>query len=324
MKTQNHPQNVGQFLLLAAAAAALLLTPTTRAASGTWTNDASGVWSAGANWLGGAIGDGTDATADFSTINITADRTVTLDSARSAGTLKFGDASGAQNWVLNSSGGSALTLAVSSGTPTIAVTNTATINASLAGAAGLTKTGNGTLVLGGVNSYSGTTTITNGTLKLPTPVVNASTVPTPLLYMSFDNISGGVTVVNDGSGGAAMNGGIIGTASIVSGGRFGGNCLSIPATLNAAYVKITNGVVPFSGSTTWTVAMWIKTTTAGGVYLYQGNGAWNNTGGANTIFHLSNGSFDTTGGTKAGGVSWGRGFEAGSTTIMTATGISLS
>jgi autotransporter-associated beta strand protein len=314
MKTQNHPQNVSQLLLFAAAAVTLLLAPTTRAANGTWTNDASSVWSDSTSWLGGTLADGTDATADFSTIDITSDRTVTLDSARSAGTLKFGDASGAQNWTV-ANGGGVLTLAVSSGAPTIAVTNTATINASLAGVAGLTKTGNGTLVLGGANTYSGSTIITNGTLKLPTPVVNASTVPSPLLYMSFDNISGGVTVVNDGSGGAVMNGGIIGTASIVSGGRFGGNCLSIPATVNAGYVKVTNGVVPFSGSTTWTVAMWIKTTTAGGVYLYQGNGAWNNTGGANTIFHLSNGSFATTGGTKAGGVSWGRGFEAGSTTI---------
>ena len=111
------------------------------------------------------------------------------------------------------------------------------------------------------------------TSKLPTPVVNASTVPTPLLYLSFDNVSGSI-VNNDGSGGSVMNGTLTGTASIVSGGRLGGNCLSIPATLNAGYVAITNSVVLFSGSTAWTVALWMKTTAAGGVYLYQGNGAW--------------------------------------------------
>ena len=186
---------------------------------------------------------------------------------------------------------------------------------SIAGSASLTKAGSGTLTLSNNNNtYYGATTISAGKVSESAPVVNASTVPTPLLYMSFDNISGGVTVVNDGSGGAAMNGGIIGTATIVSGGRLGGNALSIPATVNAGYVKITNGVVPFSGGTAWTMALWLKTSTAGGTYLYQGNGAWNNTGGANTVFHLNNGAFDTRG-SKAGGVSYGRGFEAGSANI---------
>jgi hypothetical protein len=50
------------------------------AASGTWTNDASSVWSAGTNWLDGAMADGTGYTAEFSTIDISANRTVTLDS----------------------------------------------------------------------------------------------------------------------------------------------------------------------------------------------------------------------------------------------------
>jgi autotransporter-associated beta strand protein len=309
-------------IFLAMGLALLASTLISRAASGTWITDASGVWSAPANWLNGTIAGGTDATADFSTINITADRTVTLDSAQSAGALLFGDTSGGQNWFLNASGGSVLTLAVSSGSPTITVANTATINAPLAGTAGLTKTGNGTLVLGGTNNYSGTTTISTGTLKLPAPVVNASTVPTPLLYMSFDNVSGS-TVNNDGSGGAAMSGTLTGSATIVSGGRLGGNALSIPATVNAGYVLITNSVVPFSGSSAWTVAMWIKTTTAGGVYLYQGNGAWNNTGGANTVFHLNNGGNNGAGsgmgidgrGSFAGGVSYGRGWQSGSTVV---------
>src|SRR5258706_10767101 len=82
-----------------------------RATSGTWTNDASSVWSATANWLNGTVADGTDAAADFSTLDITADRTVTLDSARNIGSLLFGDVSGSQNWFLNASGGNILTLA---------------------------------------------------------------------------------------------------------------------------------------------------------------------------------------------------------------------
>src|ERR1041385_5690883 len=90
-----------------------------RAQSGTWTNDASSVWSAATNWLSGTVANGTDATADFSTINITANRTNILDTSSTIGNLSFGDTNGTQFWLLNSTNGSVLTLATSSGTPTI-------------------------------------------------------------------------------------------------------------------------------------------------------------------------------------------------------------
>src|SRR5437899_6187375 len=83
-----------------------------RATSGTWTNNAGSVWSDPTNWLAGTVADGTDAIADFSTLDITGDRTVTLDSSRNIGSLLFGDVSGAQNWFLNASSGNSLTLAV--------------------------------------------------------------------------------------------------------------------------------------------------------------------------------------------------------------------
>jgi autotransporter-associated beta strand protein len=131
------------------------ITASISAGNGTWSTDASGNWSDTSKWSGGNLADGAGFTADFSTLNITADRTVTLDSPRTIGTLIFGDTSGAQNWFLNSSGGNALTL--SAGTPTIAVLqNTATISASLAGTGGFTKSSAGTLVLAGSNSLSGT------------------------------------------------------------------------------------------------------------------------------------------------------------------------
>ena len=72
--------------------------------SGTWTNDASSVWSAATNWLNGTIADGTDAAGDFSTINITANRTNILDTSRTIGNLLFADAIGTNIWLLNSSG----------------------------------------------------------------------------------------------------------------------------------------------------------------------------------------------------------------------------
>jgi uncharacterized repeat protein (TIGR03806 family) len=140
------------------------------ASTARWTNDASSVWSAATNWLNGNVANGTDSTADFSSVHLTADRTVTLDTSRNIGNLIFGNTAGAQNWSLNSSGGGVLTLAVSSGAPAITVTNnSASIGLSLAGTSGLTKSGAGTLILSGMNSYSGTTTVSAGTMSVAGP-----------------------------------------------------------------------------------------------------------------------------------------------------------
>src|SRR5207248_1491611 len=67
--------------------------PALAATNGTWTNTTSGgLWSDGTNWSGSIIADGQDGIADFSTLNITADDTVHLDSARTIGSLLFADA----------------------------------------------------------------------------------------------------------------------------------------------------------------------------------------------------------------------------------------
>jgi fibronectin-binding autotransporter adhesin len=151
-------------------AVALLIAVSTISASaatnGTWTDATSGgLWSDPANWSGGAIADGTDGIADFSTLNITADNTVHLSSARSIGSLKFGDTTPSNNWLLDNNGNSAnsLNLAASSGTPLIQVNNgTATVSTVLTGTQGVTETGSGTLIFSGGNTYSGGIAITNG------------------------------------------------------------------------------------------------------------------------------------------------------------------
>lgn len=83
-----------RFLATAVAAAALLLAPAAFAA-------------------------GSGFTANFNTVNITADTTVNLDGARTIGNLEFGDTnpSSADSWALAAGSGKALTLAGTS--PTI-------------------------------------------------------------------------------------------------------------------------------------------------------------------------------------------------------------
>ena len=145
--------------------AATTLVASIASSSGAWSVDAGGNWSGTGNWSGGIVADGAGNTANFGAVNITADRTVTLDSSRNLGALTFGDASGAQNWMLTNSAGPAgagLTLNNGSSSPAIIVTNTVTFALSVAGVNGFTKSGPGTLILSGSNSLSGNVLLDSG------------------------------------------------------------------------------------------------------------------------------------------------------------------
>jgi autotransporter-associated beta strand protein len=120
--------------------------------SGTWTANDSGNWNNPANWSGGNVASGATATADFSTVNITDHRTVTVDAPLTIGTLTAQDATTvSHDWTF--AGTDPLTLDNGVNLPLITVSNrSAIISAPLAGTDGLRKNGAGLLVLSGDNS----------------------------------------------------------------------------------------------------------------------------------------------------------------------------
>lgn len=157
---------------------------------GTWTNDASSTWSATANWLGGLRANGAGFIGDFSQVNLTADRTVTVDSSRTVGSLLFGATSGStKNWNLVPSGGSTLMLDTAVFTrPAIAVNqNTTTLGLPLISTLGLTKTGSGTLSLTATNTITGPLNLNGGTLSF----LSLSNLSVDLTTLTGINFGGG-------------------------------------------------------------------------------------------------------------------------------------
>jgi autotransporter-associated beta strand protein len=126
--------------------------------NGTWASSANGYWENAANWSSNTIASGIDKTATF---NGALGTTVTLLTNITIGNLDFS----VEDYSI---AGAALTLDASATIPFVSVDSgrTATISANLAGIAGLEKTGAGTLVLTGSKSYTGGTTVTNGTLEI--------------------------------------------------------------------------------------------------------------------------------------------------------------
>lgn len=140
-----------------------------------WSTVGGGSWPTTTNWTGGTAASGTDAVADFTAVNIAADATVTLDGARTVGTIKFGDATTASNnWILNTGTGGPLTMDVTTGQAIFNVINgrTATINAVVAGNDGVnmtsatTGTVGGNLILAAANTFTGGLTITGGNVQV--------------------------------------------------------------------------------------------------------------------------------------------------------------
>lgn len=184
-------------ILCAAVAGVTLGSQAFSAVNGTWKDDSSGNWS-DAHWTGGNIADGAGAIADFSTLNISKDRTVTFNTSRTLGTFKIGDNDSSPNesWTFKASSGKTLTMQASSGNALIQdFDGSHTISAPIVLGSNLdllVSTGD-TLTLSGVlSTISGTTDLTLGTAG------GSTSLGTLSLSGSSSNTYSGTFTVNGG------------------------------------------------------------------------------------------------------------------------------
>lgn len=150
--------------LLGVCAGTLLLAgaQNARAQSGTWINPVSDSWSNTVSWAAGTVANGAGNTADFGTLDLTAQTTVTLDSARTLGTLIFGDTdtNTPAGWLIANGGVAGNTIAATNITvnPIFAVNSDAATNdAIIAGVvtgSSFVKKGAGTLLLQSANTMA--------------------------------------------------------------------------------------------------------------------------------------------------------------------------
>jgi autotransporter-associated beta strand protein len=150
---------------LLAAGSSLLAISSASAQSGTWLGNGLD-WNDTAAWSSGTIATGSANTANFTGVDLTSDVSMALGADRTIGNITFTDAiASSHNLTLT---GNTLTLAGGTNR-TINVTQSdrnLTIGSILAGTAGFTKTGQGTLTLTGSNSITGNTVMSAGRLVL--------------------------------------------------------------------------------------------------------------------------------------------------------------
>ncbi|MEI6603702.1 MAG: autotransporter-associated beta strand repeat-containing protein [Verrucomicrobiota bacterium] len=155
--------------------------------SGNWNvNSTADWWNGTADVIWPALGGTNDDAVFAGTAG-----TVTLTSAITANDLTFNTTgyilSGAQTLTLN---GTSPTLTTGSGIA-------ATVSSVIGGSAGLTKAGAGTLTLSGANTYTGTTSISGGTLK-----VTGGLGATPSTYTGGITFNGTGTFNTNEAGGS--------------------------------------------------------------------------------------------------------------------------
>ncbi len=224
--------------------AALAIPSSVQALDNTWTGATNANWSTvpGNNnwavsplyWDNGFI--------DSAFFNGAAPGTITTANPISLRGMSFG----ANGYTISGTGANPLTLS-SGGSGTLAVGEvqvaggiTGTVNATIGGTLGLKKTGSGTLLLGGLNTYSGGTSINGGILAVTGSgaILPAGGNVTVGAGATFNYGNGGLIVSNTGAA--------IGTLTL-NNGTYQVNGGGIVLSLNQLVIGATGGMVDFSG-----------------------------------------------------------------------------
>ncbi|WP_246089479.1 autotransporter-associated beta strand repeat-containing protein [Paraburkholderia guartelaensis] len=221
---------------IAAVFAVLLAGSPSRAADLTWDPN------------GGASGAGGSGTWDTTTPSWNGGTAIwnnaTPDNAifgGAAGTVSLSVPITVQNLTFNVGGytitGGNLTLGGTNPTITTTGTNSAIINSAIAGTAGLVKSGTGTLVLTGTNTYTGGTTISAGTLQLGNGGTSGSIV---------GNVTDNGTLAVNNSSVLVLPGVISGSGGVTQIGRgttvvTGANTYTGGTTISAGRLQLGNG-----------------------------------------------------------------------------------
>jgi autotransporter-associated beta strand protein len=196
---------------------------------GTWEASGGTAWAPNADGSGTAQGWDASKIARFNsastvgvsgTIDLNQGIQITADTTLGGGTLNMAAASQAQNvWNV--------------GTDT-----TATVSSEITGSNGITKTGNGTLILTGTKTYTGGTTVSGGTLQLGDGTINGS--------VAGDAVNNATVAFNNGSA-QTFGGEISGTGSLT---KIGAGALTL------------SGSNSYSGGTTVSAGSLIGTTSS--------------------------------------------------------------
>ena len=175
------------------------------------------------------------------------------------------------------------------------------------GSLGLLKSGTGTWVLTSpANTFSGPTVISGGTLRLQGGA--------PVASYNFSSISGG-TVTNSGIGtgmNATLNGSG-GSLSTTGGPIAGTGALTLNGT--GSTLDVHSPITDLSGTGTWSISLWVKTTQAGATLLNKGDGSHWTTG--YSTYYLSSTSSGGSG-TIPNAVRYAGGWVSGSSSAVTA------
>ena len=255
--------------------------------AGTVNINSAGALGAGAvNLVGGSLDNLTGSAASFANVlTINGDFTYVGSSDLSfTAAATLGSAAGSTRVVTVN--GSALTLGV--------VANGLTANC-------LTKAGAGTLVLSGVNTYNGVTTVQNGLLRLTGSLPAASTL---VLGNNTDSgkfaLGSSAAAVNQTLAGISVSG--TGTANAIVGGNAAVSTLTVTNTTTTAYAGRLGG----SGTNENNLAL---TKTGAGALTLSGastyDGATTISPGAAIIVAADGALGSTTGNTLLGGVASG-------------------